>query len=152
MMTSKKRIRIFISSPGDVVEERNQAKRVIERLQLQYSDVVLEPVLWEEMALEATESFQVGIDRKVSGGADTGNVEEVDNFQETVDFIVEKQPIDIAVFILWSRLGSPLGMKKPDGTHYRSGTEREFDLMLAAFNKDGCELPIRSEQSWANAV
>ena len=70
-----------MSSPGDVVEERNQAKRVIERLQLQYPDVVLEPVLWEEMALEATESFQVGIDRKVSGGSDSGNVEEVDNFQ-----------------------------------------------------------------------
>ena len=51
-----KLVRIFISSPGDVVEERNQAKRVIERLQLQYPDVVLEPVLWEEMALEATES------------------------------------------------------------------------------------------------
>ena len=64
---SKKRIRIFISSPGDVVEERNQAKRVIERLQQQYPDVVLDPVLWEEMALEATESFQAGIDRKVSG-------------------------------------------------------------------------------------
>ena len=60
--------RIFISSPGDVVEERNQAKRVIERLQLQYPDALLEPVLWEEMALEATESYQVGIDRKVSGG------------------------------------------------------------------------------------
>ena len=134
-------IRIFISSPGDVVEERNQAKRVIERLQQQYPDVVLEPVLWEEMALEATESFQVGIDRQVSGGTDSAKVEEVDNFQETVDFIVEKQPIDIAVFILWSRLGSPLEMKKPDGTHYRSGTEREFDLMLAAFEKSGKERP-----------
>ena len=140
-MTPKKKFRIFISSPGDVVEERNQAKRVIERLQLQYSDVVLEPVLWEEMALEVTESFQVGIDRKVSGGTDSAKVEEVDNFQETVDFIVERQPIDIAVFILWSRLGSPLDMKKPDGTHYRSGTEREFDLMLAAFEKSGKERP-----------
>ena len=45
----------------------------------------LVPVLWEDLALPATASFQ-----------------------EAIDFLLEKQPIDIAVFILWSRLGSPL--------------------------------------------
>ncbi len=58
-------------------------------------------------------------------------------YQDTIDILVERQPIDIAVFILWSRLGSPLAMAitRPDGTHYRSGTEREFDRMLAAFEQ-----------------
>lgn len=41
------------------------------------------------------------------------------------------------MFILWSRLGSPLGpaLRRADGSPYRSGTEREFDLMLTAFQR-----------------
>ncbi|MGB0600553.1 MAG: ATP-binding protein, partial [Rubripirellula sp.] len=55
-----------------------------------------------------------------------------------------QEPIDIAVFILWSRLGSPLGaaVTKADGTPYRSGTEREFDLMLTAFEQSGQKRPV----------
>jgi hypothetical protein len=36
---------------------------------------------------------------------------------------------DIAVFILWSRMGTPLpdSYRKPDGTGYRSGTEWEYE-------------------------
>ena len=82
-----KTIRIFISSPGDVKEERLKAEQVIADLQRLYaSQAVLEPVLWEDLALPATASFQ-----------------------ESIDYLVTKRPIDIAVFILWSRLGSPLG-------------------------------------------
>ena len=119
---SKKQIRIFISSPGDVVEERNQAKRVIERLQLQFPDVELEAVLWEELALPATTSFQEGIDRKVSGAT----IESVpENYDQNVDFILNDQSTDIAVFILRSRLGIPLGptVTKSNGHTYRRGTE-----------------------------
>ena len=56
-------------------------------------------------------------------------------FQKGIETVLDdKGGIDIAVFILWSRLGSPLGkkMRKPDGSPYRSGTEREWELMLAA--------------------
>ncbi len=43
-----KTLQFFISSPGDVFEERAIANRVIERLQSEYiGKVVLEPVLWE---------------------------------------------------------------------------------------------------------
>ena len=114
-------IRIFISSPGDVAEERDKARRVVADLQRQFgSRVQLETVLWEDLALPATASFQ-----------------------ETIDLILHQRPIDIAVFILWSRLGSQLGSKltRPDGTPYRSGTEREFDLMLAAFEQSGQTRP-----------
>ena len=54
-----KTLRFFISSPGDVFEERALASRVIERLQGEYiGRVVLEPVLWEHEPLVATSTFQ----------------------------------------------------------------------------------------------
>lgn len=121
MPESAQTLRIFISSPGDVAEERDRAKRVVEGLRRRYPDAILQAVLWEELALPATASFQ-----------------------ETIDFLLEKEPIDIAVFILWSRLGSPLGTQilRSDGTAYRSGTEREFDLMLTAFEQSDGKRPL----------
>ena len=143
-----RRVRIFISSPSDVALEREQARRVIEGLQRRYPDVVLESVLWEDLALPATSSFQAGIDSKVVGTVadESSSVATTDDkptlsqdasFDESVDLILRHQQIDIAVFILWSRLGSPLGpsITKSDRRNYRSGTQREFDLMLAAFEK-----------------
>ncbi len=111
-------VRVFISSPGDVAQERDKARQVLEGLQRLYPGVSLVPVLWEELALPVTASFQ-----------------------EAIDLVLHKQPIDIAVFILWSRLGSPLGKSivKRDGSSYRSGTEREFDLMLAAYEASRAE-------------
>jgi formylglycine-generating enzyme required for sulfatase activity len=121
MSESQQTVRVFISSPGDVVDERDKARRVIEGLQRKYPGVTLQPVLWEELALPATASFQ-----------------------ETIDVLLERQPIDVAVFILWSRLGSPLGaaVTRQDGSPYRSGTEREFDMMLAAFEQSGRQRPV----------
>lgn len=105
----KKRLRIFISSPGDVKLERGIAKRVINELQSIYREYIkLEVLMWEDLPLEATNSFQGGI-----------------------DYFLEQAPIDIAVFILWSRLGSTLGhtYRRTDGSVYASGTEYEFDTM-----------------------
>jgi hypothetical protein len=90
-------LRIFISSPGDVAEERAKARQVIEQLQRQNgSGLELIPVLWEDLPLQADSSFQEGIDMMLS----------------------KEHGIDIAVFILWSRLGSPLGsaVRKADGS------------------------------------
>jgi WD40 repeat protein len=118
-----RRVRIFISSPGDVAEERDRARQVIEQLQRWYGSdrVQLEPVLWEDLPLQFDSSFQRGIDAVLSASAG----------------------IDIAVFILWSRLGSPLGgsLRRPDGSEYKSGTEREFELMLAARAATGGKRP-----------
>jgi hypothetical protein len=115
-------IRIFISSPGDVAEERDRARLVIDGLRRRYAGrLVLKPVLWEDLPLQGDISFQEGIDRVLSG--DTG--------------------VDVAVFILWSRLGSALGagLRKQDGSKYRSGTEREFDLMMKARQRSGGNRP-----------
>ncbi len=110
---AKRNIRIFISSPKDVVEERQKTREVINRLARTYSDQCsITPVFWEDLPLSAANSFQEGIDTVIS----------------------DKDGIDIAVFILWSRLGSPPGPEilRRDGGKYRSGTEREFDLMMRA--------------------
>lgn len=110
-----KKLRIFISSPGDVQQERMIAKRVISDLGRVYQDyVILEPILWEDLPLEATGSFQGGI-----------------------DYFLNQSPIDIAVFILWSRLGTKLGssFRREDGSEYDSGTEYEFDMMYTLWQR-----------------
>ena len=110
-------VKIFVSSPGDVNSERALAFRVIKRLQREYVEhLKIVPVLWERLPLEAVAGFQDEIER-----------------------IASPAVADIVVFILWSRLGTPLGPEflKPDGTPYNSGTEYEFDVSLKAREETG---------------
>ena len=72
--TTRPTVRIFISSPGDVNDERDKARRVIDGLQRHYTGATLQPVLWQDLALPATASFQ-----------------------ETIDFMLKNEPICIAV-------------------------------------------------------
>lgn len=105
-------VRIFVSSPGDVIDERNRAQNVIQQLRRSFAGrLELESILWEDLPLSADASFQDGI-----------------------DLVLSTKRIDIAVFILWSRLGSPTGPLRhaQDFQQYRSGTEREWELMLQA--------------------
>ncbi len=114
-------IRVFISSPGDVTRERKIARDVIDSLRPEFSrHFDIESVLWEDHPLKVSASFQEGIDA-----------------------ILKTKPIDVAVFILWSRLGTPLhsNIVKADGSNYRSGTEREFDLMYRAWRESGEKRP-----------
>jgi formylglycine-generating enzyme required for sulfatase activity len=107
-----KTIRIFISSPGDVADEREIARGVVQQLCRTFAGrLQLTTVLWEDMPLGADMSFQEGI-----------------------DLVLSEKGIDIAVFILWSRLGSPTGrlMVDDETREFRSGTEREWFLMLRA--------------------
>lgn len=109
-----KTLQIFISSPGDVYEERTLANRVVERLQSEYiGRVVLEPVLWEHEPLVATSTFQ--------------------------QQIVKPSETDVVIAILWSRLGTklPKEFTRADGTRYDSGTEYEFEEAIEGFRKNG---------------
>ena len=116
-------IRIFISSPGDVTEEREKARQVVEALRRHYSGLArLEVVMWEDLALDVDLSAQESIQKVL---ANEGGVA-------------------VAVFVLWSRLGSELSAHKttrPDGSVYRSGTEHEFDLMMRARQESGGTRP-----------
>ncbi|MDP1587576.1 MAG: hypothetical protein Q8M07_07540, partial [Prosthecobacter sp.] len=73
-------LRIFISSPGDVADERQIAGKVIERLQGKYwSFVRLDDVLWEQKVIRSTAHYQ--------------------------DELVNPGDCEMVVGILWSRLG-----------------------------------------------
>jgi eukaryotic-like serine/threonine-protein kinase len=114
---SVREVKIFVSSPGDVNSERALALRVIKRLQREYVEhLKIVPVLWEQLPLEAVAGFQDEIER-----------------------IASPSEAEIVIFILWSRLGTPLGPEflKADGTHYNSGTEYEFDVSLKAREETG---------------
>ena len=109
-----KTLRFFISSPGDVAEERAIAGRVIERLQSEYiGRLVLEPVFWEHEPLVATSTFQ--------------------------HQIVKPSATDVVVAILWSRLGTrlPEEFRRADGSRYESGTEFEFEEAMEGFRRNG---------------
>ena len=109
-----KTLRIFISSPSDVAEERLIARRVIGRLDSQMGDVLhLEAVFWEHHPLLATSSFQ----------------EQLPNPSE----------MDIVLSIVWSRLGTvlPDHIRRPDGTTYASGTEFEFEDAMEGHRRTG---------------
>ena|SRR5712691_3424560 len=80
------RLRIFISSPGDVVPERRRAQLVIDKLAKEYARFfVIKPVGWEDEPMLASSHFQ--------------------------DQIAPPSETDILVLILWSRLGTPLPPK-----------------------------------------
>ena len=114
MSERSKALRIFISSPGDVVEERTLTRRVLERLAGEFAGrVTLEPIFWEHEPLLATDTLQKQI--------------------------IRPSETDILVSILWSRLGTrlPAQFTRADGSRYDSGTEYEFEDAVAAYRREG---------------
>ena len=112
-------LRIFISSPGDVTDERRRAALVISRLRREFVRFFeLSAVLWEYEPMLSSGHFQ--------------------------DIIDPPSGADIVVLILWSRLGTPLP-QRTDVREYRgrdghapvTGTEWEYEEALAAREKRG---------------
>jgi tetratricopeptide (TPR) repeat protein len=113
-MSEVRKLTFFISSPGDVYEERTLAQRVMNRLQSEFAGrAVLEPVFWEHEPLLATDTFQT----QISKPSDS----------------------DVMIAILWSRLGTrlPKAFTREDGSRYDSGTEFEFEDAVRAFQASG---------------
>jgi hypothetical protein len=108
-------LRIFLSSRGDVPEERKIALEVIEQLQYEpqfRGKVFLEPMAWDNpgagTVMRATISPQEAIDRGLTKPADC----------------------DIVVVIFWARMGTPLPYpqyQKANGEPYFSGAEWEYE-------------------------
>jgi tetratricopeptide (TPR) repeat protein len=113
---SRPKYRIFLSSPGDVASEREEATTVVERLANRWSaHVAVELYVWEHEPMLATRGdFQA-------------------NIESTSEF-------DLVIFIFRGRLGSRLHSAhhlRPDGTAYESGTAYEFETGLEAFRAQG---------------
>jgi tetratricopeptide (TPR) repeat protein len=109
--------RIFLSSPADVLSERNRAQAVIERLNAEHAgDGVFSLTRWEESYYSATSPFQAQI---VSPGEH-----------------------DLVICIFWKRLGSelPPAYNRADGTT-RTGTEYEFESARDARERREDHLP-----------
>jgi WD40 repeat protein/tetratricopeptide (TPR) repeat protein len=114
-METPKTLRIFFSSPGDVKMERETARNIVRRLQMEAGDAItIEPYFWEHEAMSATRDYQQ-------------NIPEMSSF-------------DVVVCMLWSRLGTPLHPERhprPDGGFFESGTEYEFYTAMTAFKEKG---------------
>jgi hypothetical protein len=113
-------LRFFLSSPGDVSDERIFAKQVIEQElpkdPLLRGRITCEVLMWDDpdspVAMPATLTPQEAVNRGLA----------------------KPSECDVVIVVLWSRLGTPLPdeYRKPDGTPYLSGTEWEFEDALSA--------------------
>ena len=117
-------LRLFLSSPGDVTDERALAREVIERLESERAHrerLCLEIVAWDKP------------------GASTAMPAHLEP-QEALDRGLRKpSACDIVVVIFGYRMGTPLSAKhcKPNGETYWSGTEYEYLDALNAARQQG---------------
>ena len=103
-----KKVRIFVSSPGDVAKERECIARVCEELNKSVADaqgIVLEVLRWETDAVPGVGRPQDIINRDVDRA-------------------------DIMIGILWARFGTPTGSAG-------SGTEEEFNVAYDSWSRSG---------------
>src|SRR5215831_3136326 len=98
-------LRIFLSSPGDVGEERQIARTLVETLPEQpllKGRVTLEIFAYDNpeapAPMSASETPQASVNRYLGRPADC----------------------DLTIVVLWSKLGTPLppDLTRPDGTRY----------------------------------
>jgi WD40 repeat protein len=107
-------LRIFLSSPGDVSEERVLAERVFRRLNNEFAHAAaLELILWEHEPLFAHSGFQQQIPRP--------------------------SQCDLVVSVLWARLGTrlPADFAARPGELALTGTEFEIHDALDAYRRMG---------------
>jgi hypothetical protein len=105
-------VRIFLASPGDVAEERQEVRQAMQRLEGSPSIrewFTIEVVSWDDpeapVPMLATITPQQAVSLSLPMPADC----------------------DVTIVILWSRIGTPLEELKADGTAYLSGTQWEFE-------------------------
>src|SRR5437588_786952 len=115
MADSPRHIRVFISSPGDVPEERLIAAQVLDDLPrdpLLKGKITIEAVAWDQAGsaapMLATMTPQEAINQGMPLPADCY----------------------LVIVIFWSRMGTPLPPEYtkpgPGGERYQSGTEWEY--------------------------
>src|SRR5210317_848530 len=108
------RVRIFISSPGDVADERRRALTVVESLQEEFSDTL---------------SLETLLQEQESGVATSGAQPEANS---PADF-------DIFATIIGDHLEQPPGPQftRNDGSPYASTTELQFEVAIDSARSRG---------------
>jgi hypothetical protein len=139
-MTAPKHIRIFISSPGDVIQERKVALEVIDNLL--YDPIFREKIVFNIIAWDKAGSGTPMLATMIPQAAINAGMP-------------KPSECDIVVVIFWSRMGTPLTeqYKKENGDLYLSGTEWEFyDALNNAKNYGKPELVVyrRTEKIMLN--
>lgn len=106
----EKRLRLFVSSPGDVLAERERVDRVVGVINGDYLGLLkIEVIRWETRFYSADRSFQPQIS--------------------------EARDCDLVIGILRARMGTPLpagAAKRTDGSGYESGTAYEIETAIDA--------------------
>ncbi|HYY28527.1 MAG TPA: WD40 repeat domain-containing protein [Chthoniobacterales bacterium] len=113
-----KTVKIFVSSPGDVRQERQVTAKVLARLETQFSGRVgVKGYFWEHEPMHAGADFQTQIPPPAK--------------------------FDVFIGILWSRLGTRLHSShvRPDGRPYLSGSEYEFETALESYRTSATKTP-----------
>jgi len=114
---------VFVASPGDVIEEREIAYRVINEVNENLRSikesagvrVILDPLSWEKDVFP-----NIGVP------------------QETIKMQIPYERCDIFIGIFWKRFGTPPGTVSPqDGKPYISGTQQEIEEAMAHWTKEG---------------
>ena len=114
-----KHLKIFLSSPGDVAEERRLALKLIRDIPNEpfpKGRVTLEVIAWDDDQAPTPMLGNETPQRSVSRYAGLPS------------------ECDLTLVILWSRLGTPLPAEEErhDGTRYKSGTVWEYEDALKA--------------------
>ncbi|MBK8028791.1 MAG: hypothetical protein IPK17_04625 [Chloroflexi bacterium] len=112
-MSTVREIRVFLSSPGDVADERAIALKVFDRLNedpLLRDQITIRVVAWDKPGADAPLLATMTPQEAISAG------------------LPKPSECDIVIVIFWSRMGTPLPIEyaKPDGSRYLSGTEWEY--------------------------
>ena len=107
------KLRVFLSSPGDVADERGLARQVLARLpqEAQFRGrVLIEEVSWDNPAAPVPLAAQLTPQEAINQGSP------------------KPADCDVVVVVLWARMGTPLPAEyvKQDGTRFESGTEWEY--------------------------
>ena len=117
-------LRVFLSSPGDVAEEREYARVVLRALENepQFRERLhLQEVSWDNpdamVPLDAHLTPQEALDRTIPMPSEC----------------------EVVIVILWSRLGTPLPahVTRADGSRFLSGTEWEYEDAVAEAVRSG---------------
>src|SRR5262249_8521281 len=138
-LTAPRHFRVFLSSPGDVSEERALAREIIKQ-ELPYDPFLrgqasLDVVSWDDPSsptpMLASLTPQEAIDRGLP----------------------KPSECDFVVVILWGRMGTPLpdSVRKPNGERYLSGTEWEYQDAISAKPQPEILIYRRTEKVFLDA-